>query len=56
MMEAERGVKGVGGRLLYECDMTGRAGDGASLLDMSGFFLVQRSIADCFSARHTRIG
>ena len=26
MMEVERGVKGVEGRLLYECDMIGRTG------------------------------
>ena len=30
MMEVERGVKGVEGRLLYECDMMSRTGDGAS--------------------------
>ena len=56
MTKAEQGVRGVEGRLFYECDTTGRAEDGASFLDMSGFFLAQRSIADCTSARHTRIG
>ena len=58
MMEGERGVRGVEGRLFYECDTIGRTGDGASWL--LGYepcsFSAQRSIADCISARHTRTG
>ena len=55
MMEAERGVKGVDGRLLYECDMTGRIGDGASwLLGYERLFLSPAQHSEShFSAAYT---
>ena len=58
MMEGERGVKGVEGRLFCECDTIGRTGDWASwLLGYEPcFFSAQRSIASRISARHTRTG
>ena len=55
MMEAERGVKGVEGRLLYECDMTGKIGDGAWwLLGYERLFLSLAQHSEShFSAAYT---
>ena len=57
MMEVERGVKGVEGRLLYECDMISRTGNGASwLLGYEGLFLGPAQHSELHSALHTWIG
>ena len=57
MMEVERGVKGVEGRLLYECDMIGWTGDGASwVLGYERLFLGPAQHSESHPARHTLIG